>query len=168
MSVVVGNQLPDYVAALFDGSDLEAKLGRGYLMVTVDADGLPRPCMLSAGEILTVDSETLRLGLWAGSKSAHNLASGSHVLLCVVDEQVVLYVRGRATQLAAASGEGARLDCFDLHVDRVETDAHEGLPVSHGIGFAVVDPRPNDLLEIWRVQLGIIAAARPDSAGSRP
>lgn len=159
MSRVIGAELPDEVAETFDGTDLERKLGLGFTLVTVDPDGQARPCMLSAGEVLVVDRRTIRLGLWTGSSTSRNLAAGSPVLFCHVAEGVVFYLRGAAHPLTA--DPAARLDCFELRVDRVETDSHEGLPVTSGITFAVVDPDPPAVLAMWARQLEVIRAATP-------
>jgi len=157
MSKVIGDQVPDVVASTFDGTDLAGKLGLGFVMVTVDPDGQVRPCMLSAGELLVVDRRTVRMGLWAGSSTSRNLTAGSSVLFCHVAEGVVFYLRGTAHPLAADPAAG--LDCFELRVDRVETDSHDGLPVTSGITFTVVDPDPPAVLAMWERQLAVIRAA---------
>ncbi|MPZ82978.1 MAG: hypothetical protein GEV28_22330 [Actinophytocola sp.] len=157
MAQVVGEEIPDVVTATFDGTDLERKLGLGFVMVTVDPDGQARPCMVSAGEMLVLDRRTIRLGLWSGTSTSRNLAAGSAVLFCHVAEGVVYYLRGHARSLAA--DPEARLDCFELRVERVETDAHEGLPVTSGITFTVVDPDPPAVLAMWERQLAVIRAA---------
>lgn len=162
MSQVVGEEIPDEVAAVFTGADLESKLGLGFLMITVDPGGEPRPCMLSAGEVLVSDPRTVRLGVWSGSSTSRNLAAGSPVLFCHVAGAAVYYLRGRATPLRADPQSG--LDCFALRVERVETDAHEGLPVSTGITFEVVRPSPGEVLAMWRRQLAVIRAAQPRPA----
>ncbi|MGH3763419.1 hypothetical protein [Actinophytocola sp.] len=157
MSRVVGEEIPEVVAATFDGADLAGKLGLGFVLVTVDPDGLVRPCMVSAGELLVLDSRTIRLGLWSGSSTSRNLAAGSPVLFCHVAAGAVYYLRGRARTLRADPAAG--LDCFELRVERVETDSHEGLPVTSGITFTVVDPDPPAVLAMWERQLDVIRSA---------
>jgi hypothetical protein len=157
MSQVVGEEIPDVVVATFDGTELEAKLGLGFVLVTVDPDGLARPCMVSAGEMLVLDRRTIRLGLWAGSSTSRNLAAGSPVLFCHVAEGAVYYLRGTARPLR--SDPEARLDCFELVVGQVETDSHDGMPVTSGITFTVVDPSPAEVLAMWERQLDVIRAA---------
>lgn len=157
MSQVVGETIPEVVAAAFDGADLTEKLGLGFVLITVDPDGLARPCMLSAGEILVTGPHTVRLGLWSGSSTSRNLAAGSPVLFCHVAPGSVYYLRGRSRALRADPAAG--LDCFELRVTRVETDSHEGLPVTSGITFTVVDPDPPAVLAMWERQLDVIRSA---------
>jgi len=157
MSQITGAEVPDRVARLFDGRDLAGKLGLGFLLVTVDPDGRPRPCQLSAGEVLVTGSRAVRLGVWAGTSTARNLAAGSAVLVCVIVPGTVCYLRGRARPLQVP--EELRLAGFELAVESAETDSHPGLPVTSGIRFEVTDPDPGTVLAGWADQLAAIRTA---------
>lgn len=157
MSRLLGDTLPDDLVAALDGTGLASKVGPAYLLVTSDADGTPRPCMLSAGELLAVDRRRLRLALWPGSRTSANLARGGRALLCHVAPRTVIYVRGQARALAA--GPDIDLDCFELGIDSVESDEHAGMPVTTGIAFAVERGDPAGLVEAWQRQLGGLRAA---------
>src|SRR6187551_3092833 len=76
MSRLLGDTLPDDLVAALDGTGPAGKVGQAYLLVTSDEDGTPRPCMLSAGELLAVDGRRVRLALWSGSRTSANLARG--------------------------------------------------------------------------------------------
>jgi hypothetical protein len=150
VSRLVGDTLPAEVLEALDGRDLERKIGPAYLLLTGDEDGLPRPCMLSAGEVLAVDERTLRLALWPGTRTAANLARGSRAVLCFIEPRTVLYVRGSVRPLDDAGGE---LRSFELTVDSVESDGHAGMPVTSGIRFAVERGDPAAVAEAWDRQL---------------
>ncbi len=150
MSKLVGDSLPAEVLAALDGRDLERKIGPAYLLLTGDEDGLPRPCMLSAGELLAVDERRLRIALWPGTRTAANLARGGRAVLCYVEPGSVLYVRGPVRPLEDASGA---LACFELAVESVESDMHAGMPVTSGIRFAVERGDPASVAEAWDRQL---------------
>jgi hypothetical protein len=160
MSTWTGSELPEHVGELFSGHHLGAGIGSAYLMVTVDPDRRPRPCMLSLGEILAVDRRTLRLAVWTGSHTSANLAAGSSVLLCVLDESGAVYVRGRAYGLTADGAREMRLDCFEFDVTSAESDAHDGMPIRHGITYSVIDSTPEVLLDTWRAQLQLLRSAQ--------
>jgi hypothetical protein len=147
----VGDRLPREVLEAFDGRDLERKIGPAYLLVTADEDGTPRPCMLSAGEILALDDRRLRVALWAGTRTARNLSRGGSALLCFVAPGTVLYVRGTPRPLPAAGGSD--LERFEIAVSSVESDLHPGMPVTHGIGFAVEGRDPSEVVRAWRAQI---------------
>ena len=69
MSKLIGDTIPSGLRQELDGEHLETKIGAAYLLVTADDDGTPRPCMLSAGEVLAVDDRRLRFALWKGSRT---------------------------------------------------------------------------------------------------
>jgi hypothetical protein len=149
MAKLIGDRLPDELLAALDGEALECKIGATYLLLTADADGTPRPCMLSAGEVLAPDDRTLRFALWPGTTTGANLARGSRALFCHVAPGSVLYIRGAARALDATGD----LDGFELTIESVESDAHAGMPVTSGITFAVTQDEPARVAEAWRRQL---------------
>lgn len=157
MSKLIGDTLPDDLAGALDGTDLAAKVGPAYLLVTSDEDGTPRPCMLSAGETLAPDAKHLRFALWRGSRTCANLARGGRALFCHVAPRTVVYVRGPVRALDA--GPDLNLDCFELEIDSVESDDHAGMPVTTGIEFAIERDDPALVVEAWERQLAGLRAA---------
>jgi hypothetical protein len=157
MSRLLGDTLPDDLIEALDGTSLGDRIGPAYLLVTSDEDGTPRPCMLSAGELLAVDGRHLRLALWRGSRTCANLGRGGRALFCHVVPRTVVYVRGAVRTLDA--GPHLNLDCFELEVDSVESDDHTGMPVTTGITFAVERGDPGAVVEAWERQLAGLRAA---------
>jgi hypothetical protein len=157
MSKLIGDALPDDLAAALDGTELGRKVGPAYLLVTSDEDGTPRPCMLSAGETLALDGKRLRFALWRGSRTAENLTRGGRALFCHVAPRTVVYVRGAVRALDG--GPELNLDCFELAVESVESDDHAGMPVTTGITFAVERDDPAVVVAAWERQLSGLRAA---------
>lgn len=157
MTKRVGDRLPEAILAAFDGRGLEDKIGPAYVLMTVDPDGAPRPCMLSAGEILAVDDRHLRVSLWPRTNTSRNLAAGSPALLCFVAPGTVLYVRGRPRALGAS--ETTRLERFEIAVESVESDEHAGMPVTETITFSIGEADPAEVAAGWRVQLADLGDA---------
>jgi len=151
MTEPVGGRLPAAILTAFDGEDLEAKIGLAYLLVTVDPDGAPRPCMLSAGEILAVDDRRLRLALWPGTNTSRNLEAGRPALLCFAAPDTVLYVRGHPRALGASESTG--LERFEIEVTSVQSDVHAGMPVTQTISFSIGASDPAEVAAGWRRQL---------------
>jgi hypothetical protein len=157
MSKLLGDTIPSDLLGELDGEGLEHKLGPAYLLVTPDEDGTPRPCMLSAGEVLAIDGRRLRFALWAGSRTCGNLARGARALFCHVAPRSVLYVRGRTRPLT--TDPDVNLECFELEVDSVESDEHAGMPVTSGISFAVERGDPAAVVDAWRRQIAALRSA---------
>lgn len=156
MSTPVGDRLPPDLVEAFNGDDLEAKIGPGYLFVTSDEDGAPRPCMLSAGEVLATDDRHLRLALWSGSHTSANLSRGAPSLFCYVAEGTVLYVRG--TPRALGTVARLQVDCFEIEVSIVESDEHPGMPVHDTIRFTVTGRSAEALVREWQQRLAALGS----------
>jgi hypothetical protein len=156
MAKLLGERLPETVLRAFDGNDLQTKVGPAHLLVTVDLDGSPRPCMLSTGEVLAPDDRRLRVLLWAGSGTSRNLAAGRPVLLCYVEGGDVVYVKGDPQPLPR-EGRGG-FERFEIQVRAVETDRHAGLPVTGGITFGVEGGDRAAVARGWERQLAALRA----------
>jgi hypothetical protein len=151
MSKLIGDRLPASVREAFDGTALKDRVGPAYLVVTPDPDGTPRPCMLSAGEVLAVDDRTLRFALWPGSRTSENLARGVPTLFCYVVPGEVLYLRGQSRSLEPAPG--SKLERFEIAVTAIESDMHRGMPVTAGLRFEPAAMEPSELAEAWERQI---------------
>lgn len=156
MSKQLGDKLPREILEAFDGTEVGAKIGRGYLLVTTDEDGTPRPCMLSAGEILAPEDRHLRIALWPGTSTSKNLARGSRALFCFVGPGVVLYVKGNPRSLGR--GPGSKLERFEIEVTSVDSDVHQGMPVEETIVFSISDLDPKKVVGEWTRQLEALRA----------
>jgi hypothetical protein len=154
MSKLVGDRMPEQVMQALDGASLEDKVGSAYLLVTRDPDGAPRPCMLSAGELLAVDSRRLRVALWPGTHTGENLAGGGPALFCFITAGTVLYLKGEPRALLGDARDG--IDGFEIEITSVESDAHPGLPVTGGLTFGVEGIDLGDLVERWRSRLATL------------
>jgi hypothetical protein len=156
MAKSLGDRLPETVLRAFDGHDLEAKVGPAHLFVTVDPDGGPRPCMLSAGELLAPDDRRLRVLLWKGTGTSRNLAAGGPVLFCYVEGGEVVYVKGEPRPLPREGGGGCAR--FQPLGRAVHPPPHAGLPVTGGITFGVDGGDRAKVARGWERQLAALRA----------
>lgn len=151
MTKPIGDRMPDEIVRTFDGRDLERKIGQAYVLLTVDPSGAPRPCMLSAGEVLAVDDRRLRVALWPKTHTVQNLQDGGPTLFCYVAPGTVVYLRGRARSLGQ---DGAtKLERFEIEVDSVESDTHAGMPVTQTITFSIGSADPAEVVRSWTRQV---------------
>jgi|SRR5579863_8500010 hypothetical protein len=151
MSTEIGDRLPESVVLAFDGERLREKIGLGYLLVTADPDGTPRPCMLSCGEVLAVDDRRLRMALWAGTHSSANLSRGAPCFFCYIAPGSVLYVNGTPSNIGAL--EQHHVECYDLLVSSVQSDDHPGMPASDTFRFVVTDRSVDSVASEWEERL---------------
>ncbi|MCD9195160.1 hypothetical protein [Streptomyces albireticuli] len=150
MSVPLGDQLPRSVLRLFTPSERERPEGQCFLLVTVDADGCPRPCVLSVGDLCPIGDRRLRAAVRPGSRTAANLGSGRPALLTSAAPPDVFHVRLAPARLPDAPG--SPLARFEFTVVSVDRDGHEGLPVTRPMWFAAHPERREDVLALWREQ----------------
>jgi len=160
MSQYLSDRLPDVCLTAFDGRDLERKFGDTYLLLTSDPDGAPRVCMLSAGEVLGLDDRTIRLALWTGSHTVTNLTSGRRAVICFVAPRTVLYIKGTVRRLAFRPETG--LEFFEFRVERVDSDEHEGMPITQGIRFTSEGEPMVSVLKAWQETLRALKEAQQE------
>ncbi len=130
MSRLLGTELPQELAALFNGQDLTSHWSRTVPLVTIDAAGFPHFAILSFGEILAVSPRELRIGLYPNSTTTRNAQARPNVGLLVVEGDAVYYVKGMAREKAAQG-----IVRFDVSVEQVLVDEEPGARITGGIGF---------------------------------
>jgi hypothetical protein len=86
MTRSLGDQLPDSLRQLLDGSDLASREGLTFLLLTTDDAGWPHLAMLSVGEVVAMDDRTLRAGLWLHSSTSKNLTRAGRAMLTLCEQ----------------------------------------------------------------------------------
>jgi hypothetical protein len=133
-----GAQLPEEVVGLLDGSDLAARVGLTFELLTAGGDGWPGVALLSAGEVLALDASTVRLALWPGTRTTANLGPDGRAVLAFVHAGGAFSVRletCRGPDLRAP----ARLAVVDGRVAGVRRDAVDYARLRSGITFDLPD-----------------------------
>ena len=132
MSRSLGNALPGAVVTMLDGTALREKSHLVYLLLTLDADGYPRPAMVSVGELLARGPSELRLALYSSSSTTGNLRRSGRLTLALAEGGVGYYVRATARELAVMDPDLAGLAAFDVVVDEVLEDGEPIAEVTSG------------------------------------
>jgi hypothetical protein len=131
-------RLPADVVALLDGSDLTARVGLTFELLTAGADGWPGVALLSAGEVLAVDASTVRLALWPATRTTANLGRTGRAVLAFVHGGGAFAVR-----LATCRGDDlsapAPLAVVDGHVVGLRRDTVGYARLRGGITFDLPD-----------------------------
>ncbi|MGH7332837.1 MAG: hypothetical protein ACREKS_08865 [Candidatus Rokuibacteriota bacterium] len=143
--------------------DLRKQLGVVLPFVTVDAEGLPHPMLLSYLEVRAYDSGTLGLVIQRRSGSARNLVQRGVGTLLVVEPDITVYVKTRLVDgpQDVPGGEEFGLGYFLLGVENVLEDAPTDWEAGMGITVATQYRPIPTLDERWaRATLDTLASPR--------
>lgn len=139
--------LPSAITDLLDGSDPGRHVGFTIQLLTVDPDGAPRVALLSAGEVVALDSLRVRIALWPDSHSTANLTRSGLTTLAFVFENAAYDVR-----LGVCRGEDlsspTRLAVFEGRVAGVCHDVAPYAVLESGISFRLLDE--SSVVARWR------------------
>jgi hypothetical protein len=157
MPTSLGRSLPPALQDLFAGRDLASGIGQTFLLLTVDAEGWPHMAMLSVGELLIADPQTLRAALWLHSTASRNLTREGRGLLALVHDGAGYYLRCQARRGPDLDlGEDGRLACFDLEIEDVLEDAVSYAVLTSGMTFRL--PEPEQVLRRWEHTIAALRA----------
>jgi hypothetical protein len=162
MTRSLGNELPEALRQLLDGSQLAEREGMTFLLLTTDEANWPQVAMLSVGELVAVDARTLRAGLWLHSTTSKNLTRSGQATLMFVANGNGYYVRvaaRRGPDLDVA-GNG-RLAYFALKVELVQVDSTDYARLTSGVTFKLNDP--DQVLSRWQHTVDALRAAERSS-----
>ena len=141
MSRSLGAALPPALEARLSQRELARYLGRALPLLTVDERGRPHPMLLSYLEVRAVSVARIRVAVGATSGTRRNLEARGVATLLVVEPDVTMYIKCRASGTPLLAGD---LASFELAVEDVLEDAaaegEEGARITGGIGYAPVPP----------------------------
>jgi len=140
MSKSVGDALPGTLFERLTGGNLEAVADRVIVVCTSDDGGFPHPALLSYFEVVAVDRRTLRLAMYADSRSTRNATREGRLTLILVDAEFVYYVKGVVQELSHSMRSTPYNAKLNLRVSEVLQDepdpAHEpGAYIAAGIRY---------------------------------
>ena len=158
MTRSLGNQLPDNVLALLDGNDLAQREGLTFQLLTTDETDWPQVALLSVGELVAIDSRTVRAGLWLHSGTSKNLTRSGRATLVVIADGNGYYVRvaGRRGPDLDLGPDG-RLAFFVLDVEDVQEDSADYAKLTSGVTFKLKDSA--SVVPRWRLTVDALRAA---------
>ena len=124
MTRLVGAGLSPALVDRLSQRDLNARLGVGLPLVTLDAEGRPHPMLVSYLELRAYDARTVGFVLQSESSSGRNLAERRVATLIIVEPDAIVYTKMRTLDgpLDIAGGEAFGLGYFLLAVEQVLED----------------------------------------------
>jgi hypothetical protein len=149
MTRSLGNALPDNLRQMLDGSDLAAREGLTFLLLTTDDAGWPHMAMLSVGELVAIDDHSLRAGLWLHSSTSKNLSQNGRAMLTIIANGNGYYVRLAARRGPDLDlGAEGRLAYFTLAVEDVQEDSTDYATLTSGVTFRL--NQPDQVVPRWQ------------------
>ena len=159
---------PAALLAQFDGTQLADRLAVSAILATVAVDGWPHVAYLSAGEILVLSGDRLRVRLWPGSGTAGNLRRGGRAALHAAAAGAVWELRLETV----ATIEAPDYLILDMRIKQIASHRAPYATVLGMIGFALDDAAQT--LDRWQTQIAhlrslgdIMAVAEPRATDSQ-
>lgn len=158
MTRSLGKQLPDSVRSLLDGADLASREGTTFLLLTTDECGWPHMAMLSVGELVAIDAQTVRAALWLHSSTSKNLTQSGRATLTLIANGNGYYVRLLAERGPDLDlGTEGRLAYFVMHVQDIEEDSADYATLTSGVTFRL--KQPEHVVPRWQRTVDALRAA---------
>jgi hypothetical protein len=164
MSKSLGSQLPPEVVAMLAGDNLRAGSGHTFTLAVTGTDGWPTFALLSVGEVLATDDETVRLALWPGSGMTAALTENGRATMMIVGGDSVWYVHLAARRGPDIGATGMHRAYFECAVDEVLVDKVTYAKITSGISFEL--PDPETVLGRWQQTIDLLRAAPPVPAAA--
>jgi hypothetical protein len=136
---------------LLDGSRLESKQGDTMMLLTVTEDYWPHVAMISAGEILALDRQQLRLALWPGTTTTGNMIRTSKATLAAFIDGKAHYVRLLLDQLPELPDAEYPRARFTATVAGSRTDTAKYADIMTGVTIRLKNPA--EVLKRWEKTL---------------
>jgi len=159
MSKSIGSQLPPEVYSMLSGHDLASGLGLTFTLVVSSEDGWPSFALLSVGEVLAPDPDTVRMALWPGSGTTAGLTAAGKATMMIVGGDSVWYLHLAARRGPDITAEGLNRAYFECAVDDVLVDKVTYAKITSGISFEL--PDRDGVLARWGRTIDLVRAADP-------
>jgi hypothetical protein len=143
---------------LLDGSDLARREGLTFQLLTTDEQDWPQVALLSVGELVAIDAQSLRAGLWLHSSTSKNLTRTGRATLVLIANGNGYYVRLRAERGNDLDlGTEGRLAYFVLKIEDVLEDAADYASLTSGVTFRLKSPE--QVVPRWQRTVDALRAA---------
>ncbi|WP_054707793.1 hypothetical protein [Bacillus sp. JCM 19041] len=143
------NQLPKEVVRFLDGEQLLQKQHDAMHFITVGESGYPYKAMLSIGEVLCIDPDKLRIGLWPQTTTAKNAVRTQKATLLLVLAPLAYDI-----QLELESFEQRQdMIIIDAVVKQVKVDQAPYAHLTSGVRYQLNDPEASIMNWIEKLTL---------------
>jgi hypothetical protein len=151
------SSMPHGIVEFLNGKDFERKACQALHLATVDQDGWPHGAMLSAGEMLALDSSEVAMLLYQSSNTSRNLARDGRLTLTLPLDHGLCEMRLRAT----AKKQEGRHRYFTAVVEDIRQHRSHYADVVSGVTFRLHDPTA--VLARWSRQIEMLRGLKSEN-----
>ncbi|MGR6342240.1 pyridoxamine 5'-phosphate oxidase family protein [Priestia megaterium] len=116
-----------------NGQDLKKKQHEVMMLLTVGEDGWPHTAMISVGEIIAMNRNELRIGLWPNTSTTANIIRTSKAILVLIYKGKAHYIRLSLERLEELSTTRYPRERFSAKVISVREDVAKYADITSGI-----------------------------------
>lgn len=143
--------LSNDTVTLLNGQNLENKQNIVMTLHSITSSGYPHTCMVSVGEIIAINPQTLRIALWPETQTSLSLHEIGKANLVIVNNHKVTYLELDTKLLPKPEQETYVRTRFEAIVKSVKEDKAKYADIVSGITIAL--HKPEDILNRWKVTL---------------
>ena len=149
--------MPAEIFVFLNGKDLNQKLSNAIRISTIGEEGWPHAAMLSAGEMLALDTSEVAMLVYERSNTSRNLARNGRLTVTLPLDHGLCEMRLRAT----AKKQEGWCRCFTAVVEDVRQHLSHYADVVSGVTF-----RPHDstaVLPLWERQIEMLRGLKKEN-----
>lgn len=142
-----GFSLSPDILELLNGKKLIDKQHEAFMLLTVSEDGWPHTAMISVGEIVAVNPQELRLGLWKGTSTTANITRTKKATVVLVFNGKAHYIRISLEKLQELSATSHPRVRFLAKVVSFREDVAKYADISSGVKIELKNS--SEVVERW-------------------
>lgn len=118
---------------LLNGKDLIKKQHEVMMLLTVGKDGWPHNAMISVGEIIALNHQYLRIGLWPNTATTANIIRAQKATLVLVYKGTVNYINLSLERLDELPNPLHHRERFSAKIISIREDIAKYADITSGI-----------------------------------
>ncbi|GGH78343.1 hypothetical protein JOD43_000954 [Pullulanibacillus pueri] len=143
--------LTDELFDLFNGKNLKDKQHEAFMLLTVSEDVCPHTAMVSVGEVVATDHNTLRLALWPESQTTQNIVRSGKAMLVLFYNSKAVYITLSLEPLATLKEAKFPRARFVAKVVHCREDVAKYAEITSGVKINLKDS--DDVLARWQATI---------------
>lgn len=141
-------QLSAPIFEFLNGKNLSDKRREAMMLLTVTKDGWPHTAMISVGEIVAVNREELRIGLWQDTKTSKNIVRTKQAALNFFYNGKAIYIELSLKKLDPLQNTEYPRDRFSAKIISFREDMAKYADIISGVQIEL--KMPEEVISRWQ------------------